>query len=135
MDNGENKFTLTVVDRLALLNNLPPEGDITTIRIVRSLRDELSFTEEEHQRLKFHYEGQSVRWDDSADKSREYIFGDKALEIIRMFVTDWLKRLNKDKKLNEQYISIAEKFVDVDNIDFTIYEDSKDGKNIVNSDK
>jgi len=42
---------LRTYERLLLLNVLPREGDLTMIRIVRQLREALSFTEEEHAAL------------------------------------------------------------------------------------
>ena len=38
---------LTTVERLKLLEILPPEGDILTLKILRKLRETLSFTEDE----------------------------------------------------------------------------------------
>jgi len=42
---------LSVFERMILLNTLPAEGDLTTLKIVRGLRESLSFTEEEHAAL------------------------------------------------------------------------------------
>ncbi len=54
---------LTVLERLLLLNLLPEAGNLTTIRIVRELRESLSFTEDEHEVLRFEtLPGGNVRW-------------------------------------------------------------------------
>ena len=45
------QYTLSVKGRLMLLGILPAEGDLTTIRIVRELREGLSFSETEHKQL------------------------------------------------------------------------------------
>jgi len=42
---------LTPFERLTLLNILPPEGDLSAIKIQRQLRESLSFSEAEHAKL------------------------------------------------------------------------------------
>ena len=53
---------LSVGDRLILLGVIPQQGDFTTLKIVRNMRDELSFSEEEHKKLKFRQEGEMMHW-------------------------------------------------------------------------
>ena len=99
---------LGVFDRLILLNILPKEGDFTTLKIVRKLREDLSFTEAEHKALQFQQEEGNVKWQSEADKLTEIAIGEKAMDIIK----DVLKKLDKDKKLSEQHYNIYEKFVE-----------------------
>jgi len=96
---------LSVADRLALLNILPQEGDITTLKIVRKLREELSFSEEEHGILQFQNDGQMIRWNPLEDKDVEV--GEKATDII----SDALKELNKQKKISVDWVELYERFV------------------------
>lgn len=98
---------LSVYDRLMLLNILPKEGDFTTLKIVRTLRDNLSFSEEEHAALQFKREGNSTFWRDDVEVNKDVAIGEKATDII----VDALKALNKAKKLTEQHIDLYEKFV------------------------
>lgn len=100
---------LCVFDRLILLNVLPREGDYTTLRIVRDMREELSFSEEEHAVLQFKNEGGTVHWKREADTVKSVQFGDKAMDII----TETLKKLDAEKKLTEQHVSVYEKFIAV----------------------
>jgi len=98
---------LTVFERLILLNILPREGNITTIKIIRQLRDELSFTEEEHAALQFKSEEDGrVLWRKEADKPKNVNIGVKAHGVI----ADRLKELDKQKKLTEQHLSVWDKF-------------------------
>ena len=99
---------LGVFDRLILLNILPKEGDFTTLKIVRKLREDLSFTEAEHKALQFVQEEGNVKWQSEADIPTEIAIGEKAMGIIK----DVLKKLDKDKKLSEQHYNIYEKFVE-----------------------
>ena len=70
------KVKLSVINRLSLLGLLPDKGDITTIKIIRELREELSFTQGEHEILKFRPTGETnkVIWDDAAVPEKEFEF-------------------------------------------------------------
>lgn len=99
---------LGVFDRLILLNILPKEGNFTTLKIVRKLREDLSFSEEEHKELEFKFEKDGrVQWKQEADKPKEIEIGEKATDII----VDVLKKLNNDKKLKDEHYNLYEKFV------------------------
>lgn len=100
---------LGVFDRLILLNILPKEGDFTTLKIVRTMREDLSFSEDEHKALQFEQkqsEG-SIKWKSEADKPKHINFGEKATDLI----VATLKKLSNDKKLTEQHMNLYEKFV------------------------
>ncbi len=98
---------LTVAERLILLAILPKEGDYTTLKIVSNLKQTLSFSEDEHKKLKFVAEGQSIRWESSAKQEKLIEIGDKAKEIL----ASALKELDKSKKLQENQIPLYEKFL------------------------
>ena len=99
---------LGVFDRLLLLNILPKEGNYTTLKIVRVLREELSFSEAEHKALKFVWsDGPGVKWKTAAEKPKDVPIGEKATDII----VETLKLLDKNKKLTEQHMSLYERFV------------------------
>lgn len=100
---------LLVHERLNLMGILPQEGDFTTLKIVRELRESLSFTEEEHAELNFQQEGESIKWtmpEDAEMLNKEIEIGKKAEGII----VAALEKLNEDKKLTEQFFSLYEKF-------------------------
>jgi len=114
---------LSVFNRLILLNILPKEGDFTTLKIVRKLREDLSFSEEEHAALKFIHSGQEyidesgkkqtvpagqVIWNRGADIPKDIPIGEKASDII----ADVLKKLDKEKKLQDQHYALYELFVE-----------------------
>ena len=98
---------LTVLERLLLLNMLPVEGDLTTIRIVRDLRVELSFDEAEHAALNFRSVGtEQVQWDDDAIADKSFDFGAKATALI---VTA-LEKLDSEHKVQQQHLDLFDKF-------------------------
>jgi hypothetical protein len=107
-------MTLTVFERLTLLNILPAEGDIITLRVLRKLAESLSFTEEEHARLQFRdvldADGQKtgrIEWKTEADQPTELEIGRKAQEIIAAR----FRELNAQKKLRPEHIDLYDKFV------------------------
>ena len=99
---------LSVYNRLILLNILPKEGDFTTLKIVRKLREDLSFSEQEHATLQFKQDGGNVQWKQEGDVAVEIPIGEKATDII----VEVLKKLDKEKKLTESHVDLYEKFVE-----------------------
>ena len=101
---------LNVFERLNLLNILPKEGTFITLKIVRQLREALSFSEDEIKVLNFQQnikEG-TIQWNTAADIIKDVAIGEKATDMV----VDALKELDKQKKLTEQHIGLYEKFVE-----------------------
>jgi len=99
---------LSVFERINLLSILPKEGDFTTLKIIRQLREDLSFTEEEHKALQFEvFEDGRITWNAKAAKDKDIKIGKKAESIIR----EKLEELNKQKKLRDEHFTLYEKFV------------------------
>ena len=103
---------LGVYERLILLNILPEQGDITTLRLVRQLRERLSFNEKEHAALKFRNDESQpgkIFWDGAAAEAMQEAdiqIGPKMAALVH----DLLAKLNKEKKLTEAHLSLCEKF-------------------------
>jgi len=98
---------LGIADRLVILSILPKEGDITKIRVIRELREELSFDSTEHERIKFENKGDIIEWNGEA-VIKDILIDDVRKNIIRTA----FKELNSSGKLNEQHIPLYEKFVE-----------------------
>ncbi len=124
-------MTLTVFERLLLLNILPAEGDITALRILRKLRETLSFSEEEHALLKFRYGGDDlpdqedlpedqrkkvpegqVFWVQEAVEPKDIEITGKAFHIV----SETLKKLNDCRKLRQEHVPLYEKFVEIEEV-------------------
>jgi len=97
---------LNVKDRLRLLAILPEQGDLLTLKIVRELREDLSFTEKEHKDWKIKVKGDMITWDDGGDE-REYEFGEQANELIKK----QLRELDLTKTLKILDLELWEKFI------------------------
>jgi hypothetical protein len=103
---------LHVLDRLALLSLLPQEGDFTTLKMVRSLRERLSdYSEDERKALAFTsqtLEGQPfTQWDSNADTGWEFEFAPSETSLI----VECLKRADSQKKLREAHMNVFEAFM------------------------
>jgi len=99
---------LKVLERLILLNILPSEGNYITLKIVRDLQNELSFSEDEHKLFKFEtQEDGSVKWDDETEQDKDVSVGEKA----RQMIVDILKKIDNEKKLTLKHMSLYEKFI------------------------
>lgn len=98
---------LEVIERLVLLNALPKEGNFTTLKLIRKLREELSFSEEEHKALNFVQDGDRVKWNLQSGVVKDFEFGD----VILKTVEDLLKKLDKENKLTDESFSLYEKFI------------------------
>jgi len=98
---------LTVAERLVLLSVLPEQGDFTTLKVIRALRESLSFSEEEHKEYQFVQEGQQVRWNSEVEQSKEIEIGEKANDIVVLA----LSKLNEEKKLKMEHFALYSKLV------------------------
>lgn len=98
-----------------LSNILPKEGSFANLRLLRIVREEISFNEEENKLLKFRQEGPQLIWESKIVEGkqtdvfpeRDFRIGDVVTKLIR----DALEALNSQAKLTEQHFSIYEKFV------------------------
>ena len=99
---------LTVRERIILLSVLPAQGDFTTLKIVRKLREDLSFNEEEHKALQFKTVEGGMQWIQQAEKDADINVGEKATDVVK----ETLKKLNDEKKLTMDHMGLYEKFMD-----------------------
>lgn len=102
--------SFSVLERLLLLHSvLPREGDITTIRLVRKLREALSFSESEHAALNIHEleDKKGTVWNRAADKPKVVDIGPKMREVI---VTG-LKQLSKKSALTDDHLALCDRFL------------------------
>jgi len=105
---------LEVHERLAALALLPTEGDYEALKTLRRAREMLSFTPEEMKLLeminKVSGDGKpAVQWnkDKAADAVKDCPVDEYTTNVIR----NALAKLDKTKKLTDQYLSLYEKFV------------------------
>ena len=99
---------LTVLERLVLSNVLPKEGNFTTLKLVRQLREALSFDELEHKKLGFIQKGDQVKWNEKVSIVKDFDIGETMMKLI----AETLTKMDKEEKLRDEHFSLYEKFVD-----------------------
>ena len=101
----------SVLERFLLLNGvLPQQGDITTIRLVRRLREALSFSEEEHKTLNIRPSGpagEGRNWDDPDRIMKSVAFGPKMRELV----VEGLKAISNAGQLTDQHLDLVDRFM------------------------
>lgn len=97
---------LTLKERIMAVQALPKEGDVFTQRVIRDLKEKLGLSDEDWKTYEVKSEGGRVIWNAAKDKGVEFKFGAKALDVIK----ESLAELNKQKKMNEDYLSLYDKF-------------------------
>lgn len=104
-------MTFGVADRLRLLQLLPREGNLVTLRIVRDLRRELSFSEEELAALGVveNQAAQTIKWDTEHEVPKDIPIGLRALTLI----VDLLRERDQQKKMTVELLDLYERFVPV----------------------
>ena len=99
---------LTIGERLMLGTMLGPiAADVVTLRIVRGLQEELSFSEEEAEELEFKNENSRVTWNLDVPQTKEFDFKPAALRII----VEQLKKASTSKSLTLQQLGLYDKFI------------------------
>jgi Ni,Fe-hydrogenase I large subunit len=98
---------LSVVERILLMQTLPKEGSFTNLKLLRVVKEDLSFTEKENKLLKFRQEGELTQWENNVVKDKDIKTG----EVVNELIKKQLVELDKQEKLNENHVTLYEKFV------------------------
>ena len=101
---------LTIAERLTLLDVMPKEGNYMTLKVVRTLQEEIGFADEEFKKYDLIQEGDNVRWDSDADfkEQKDVKIGEKGFDII----CEAIKKLDNESKLKPVHMSLYEKFIE-----------------------
>lgn len=100
-------MNLNVLDRIQLLQFLPQEGDIVSLRILQVLKLSIGFSEDEIKEFELRTNAGTnlTTWEN--DKEVDVPIGEKATDII----VDALKKMNAEKKLPDTAIDLYDKFI------------------------
>ena len=95
---------LGVAERITLQGILPAEGDLITMRVLKDLKTRLGFTEDEIKHYNIQASNGQISWKNGDEAEIE--IGEVATGIINGV----LKKLDQDKKISEQTLSLYDKF-------------------------
>lgn len=99
---------LVIADRINLLNILPAEGNIVTLRVVAGLREALGFSEDDIAAAEIKQDAAGrITWNAAAAVSKDVEVGDTGREIIKAA----LKKLDDEQKLTAGLVPIWDKFM------------------------
>ena len=109
----EKLVKLSLKNRIALLNILPHEGNIITLRIIRDLQKTLSFSEAEISDYGITMtqinDNVQTNWNAAGNKAFKNVkIGENAESII----VEKLKELNEKKQLRMSLLDLYERFVE-----------------------
>jgi hypothetical protein len=100
---------LGIHERIVLLNILPVEGNIVTVRIVQKLRTDLGFTEAEIKDHDIRTEENQVKWNETG-YTVDISIGEKATDIIK----DAFLKLDKAAKIQPAFLETYDRFMGAD---------------------
>lgn len=100
-------FPLDVKARITLLNILPREADVVTVRILKDLKADLGLSEEEIKRTNIRQEGNmGLVWDKSKDMPKEIVIGPTGRGVIK----STLEKLDREKKITDDILPLWDMF-------------------------
>jgi hypothetical protein len=98
---------LNIMDRLMLLSILPAEGNLITLKLVRDIKNELSFSEKEIKKIGFKQDETGINWENNINIEKDIKIGDTMKDVIKK----QFEELDKENKLNMEHLEIAERFI------------------------
>jgi len=104
-------YKLKILDRLLILNMLPTESNVVTMRVIRNIQDNIGFKDEEIKKYNIKTKasdsgGSSVKWDDDSYEV-DVDIGDTGISIIK----EALETLDKGNKITDGHLDLYEKFM------------------------
>jgi hypothetical protein len=98
---------LSVAERIVLNNILPQESDYATLVACKDLREKVVLTQEEIVEYKVEAQGGNIVWDSEKAEEKEF----EITDLEKKVVSDTLKELDKNKKLNQTTVTLYDKFI------------------------
>lgn len=104
-------MVFTIKDRIILgciLGARKQLANVTSLKIIRQFREDLSFSEEEHSKLNLSETSDGViKWDETAEFTKEMEVSDVVTVYIRRLLLD----LNREEKIHEDWLELYDRFV------------------------
>ena len=111
-----SEIELNIGERLVAMSILPRQANFITLRLKKGLEEKLGPSPDELVEFGMDVKNGVIQlkdgrpWNEKGDEERKMIFGEKEHDMI----SDALKELDKNNKLEGKHFSLFEKFVDGD---------------------
>ena len=100
-------YALDTKARIMLLNVLPLEADVVTVRILKDMKAELGLSEEEIKQIGIRQiDNGGLVWDQAKDIAKEIVIGPAGRGIIK----STLEKLDREKKITEDHLLLWDMF-------------------------
>lgn len=100
---------LTVLDRILLFGVLPNEGDILTLKTLRVLREDLSFSDEEKDQFDIVSTAEKITWNEQ--KAEGHVKRVTITPKMQVTIAERLKQMSAQGKLQDLHVDLYDKFV------------------------
>ena len=97
---------LNILNRILIFTVLPKEGNILTMKTLKSLKNKVVFSEDEVKEYEIRIEEDNYKWNPEKDKEVDFDITEGEVKII----SDGLKELDTQGKITENYLSLCEMF-------------------------
>lgn len=98
---------LTTLERILIPNILKKESDYKSLIVTSDLKKKVQLTQDEIKKFELRTEGQSLVWNEKGAKS---IVQYELTEFEKLEIKLALQKLDEEKKLSAELISLYEKF-------------------------
>ncbi len=98
------KFSIN--ERIGLLNILPERGTLATMRVLRDLRNELGFSEEEIAQAQIRQVDDQLMWDSSYEVEKDIEIG----LAVRGVILETIEALDSQGEVTELTLDLYEQF-------------------------
>ena len=111
MDALSREMEFSILDRVVLLNLMPAQGDVYSLKLIREFKEALSFSEEEQTELNLRPspDGKGVAWDDGAAvQPKRVTVGNRT----HMLLEERFHELDLSKQLGIEALDLYERFIE-----------------------
>lgn len=98
----------SILERLMLFNMLPAQGDFTSLKAIRQLKEDLTISEEEQEQSEFVMPSPGdFKWAKEIEPQKDIFIPLRAMQIIKTR----LQELDEAEQLTMQHYSLYERFI------------------------
>lgn len=105
--NSTKELQLTMLERAIFSDILPQQGNKLQQIIVRSLREQIKFTEEEIEKFEISATSNGIKW--NGEKTECSIFSFSLSEVEISIIKEASAIIDSEKRVNQHNLSLLEK--------------------------